>query len=105
MSIIFRSSNERVFDKDNILVAIYELLRHTNENNIEFYQKQNLSDDGYLSDDTLKVDQEHLKDLKKERRIISNLLSRRTRTCKAANFIVLPTLTQMREKRSKGKLR
>lgn len=66
MSIIFRSSNERVFDKDNILVAIYELLRHTNENNIEFYQKQNLSDDGYLSDDTLKVDQEHLKDLKKE---------------------------------------
>ena len=66
MSVIFRSSNERVFDKENILVAIYELLRHTNENNIEFYQKQNLSDDGYLSDDTLKVDQEHLTDLKKE---------------------------------------
>ena len=66
VSIIFRSSNESVFDKENILVAVYELLRHTNENNIDFYQKQNWSDDGYLSDDTLIVDEEHLSDLKKE---------------------------------------
>lgn len=53
VGIIFRSKNESVFDKGQILAMITEFLNQINEYNIEFIKRKYDIEDEYLSDDNL----------------------------------------------------